>query len=423
MVNGEGLKTKVEYMKSKVYYGEYSLKHWIDLILRKNLKLPRYQRHFVWDEKKTLKLVESLGTGQFVPPVIIGAFKDVDGYHNYILDGQQRLTSIVLAYLGYFPDKSKFTEETDGKLADDNDFNDDDTGKGEVIEWTFKELLEKGEKTTDTKTTITNRIISSGKYNKFTPKIKDVKVFLEDTYLGFSFIVPNTEDKNGQQRYYSTVFRNINIMGVKLMGQESRESLYYLNQNLYDLFSPSFSKNIKISKRFSATPVHMDFVRYISLLSQYYKNGGEGRVGMHYSGKLMESYYEEYIYNVVNDTINDNFPDFKNFFHNKDYQGQMKALETAIDDLGLKEIELLSIIDMDVYFFGVIYHVFLKKKEVDLGRKVALLDELKEKLGEFKKIDKESLVPNYHLKNPAALKYLRMRMKASIEIYHKYLKV
>lgn len=72
-------------MKSKVYYGEYSLKHWIDLILKKNLKLPKYQRHFVWDEQKTLKLVESLGNGQFVPPVIIGAFKDENGYHNNIL--------------------------------------------------------------------------------------------------------------------------------------------------------------------------------------------------------------------------------------------------------------------------------------------------------------------------------------------------
>jgi hypothetical protein len=410
-------------MKSKVYYGEYSLKHWIDLILKKNLRLPKYQRHFVWDEQKTLKLVESLGNGQFVPPVIIGAFKDENGYHNYILDGQQRLTSILLAYLGYFPDKSKFTEETDDKLADDNDFNDDDTGKGEVIEWTFKELLEKGDNTTDTKTTVTNRIVGSGKYNVFDPKIKDVKAFLEDTYLGFSFIIPNTEDKNGQQRYYSTVFRNINIMGVKLMGQESRESLYYLNQDLYDLFSPPFAKAIRISKRFTSTPVHMDFVRYMSLLSQYYRNGGEGKVGMHYSGKLMESYYEEYIYNVVNDTRNENFPDFKGLFPDKSYQGQIKILEKAIDDLGLKQVELLSIIDMDVYFFGIIYHVFLKKKELDLGRKDALLDELKRKVSEFKRVERGSLLPNYHLKNPAALKYLRMRMKASIEIYRKYLKV
>lgn len=409
-------------MKSKVYYGEYSLKHWIDLILKKNLKLPKYQRHFVWDEQKTLKLVESLSNGQFVPPVIIGAFKDDDGYHNYILDGQQRLTSILLAYLEFFPDKSKFVEGSSDKLADDNDFNDEDSGKGEIIEWTFKMLLASGDTTADTKTTITKRVVSSGKYNTFDPKIKDLKAFLEDTYLGFSFIVPNTEDKNGQQRYYSTVFRNINIMGVKLIGQESRESLYYLNQDLYELFSPSFAKTLRISKRFTSTPVHMDFVRYISLLSQYYKNGGDSRVGMHYSGKLMESYYEEYIYNVVNDTKNENFPDFNAFFPGKNYQSQMNILEKAIDDLGLKQIELLSIIDMDVYFFGLIYYVFLKKKEIDLSNKTALLTELKDQVGDFKKVEKDSDVSNNHVKNPAALKYLRLRMKASIEIYRKYLR-
>lgn len=408
-------------MKSKVYYGEYSLKHWIDLILKKNLKLPKYQRHFVWDEQRTLKLVASLSSGQFVPPVIIGAFKDEDGYHNYILDGQQRLTSILLAYLGFFPDKSKFADTDEDRKADDNDFNDDEV-RDESMEWTFNELLSPNEKTTDTKASVTKRILNSGKYNAFDPKIEDRKAFLEDTYLGFSFIVPNTEDKNGQQRYYSTVFRNINIMGVKLMGEESRESLYYLNQDLYELFSPAFAKRIRISKRFTSTVVHMDFVRYISLLSQYYKNGSESRVGMHYSGKLMESYYEEYIYNVVNDTKNDNFPDFKVIFPNKKYQEQMKILMKVIEDLELKQVELLSIIDMDVYFFGVIFHVFLKKKEIDLGGKEALLAELKDQVSDFKKAEKDSYVGNNHVKNPAALKYLRMRMKASIEIYHKYLK-
>ena len=407
-------------MKSKVYYGEYSLKHWIDLILKKNLKLPKYQRHFVWDEQRTLKLVASLSSGQFVPPVIIGAFKDEDGYHNYILDGQQRLTSILLAYLGFFPDKSKFADTDEDRKADDNDFNDDED-RDESMEWTFKKLLSPNEKTTDTKASVTKRILNSGKYNAFDPMIEDRKAFLEDTYLGFSFIVPNTEDKNGQQRYYSTVFRNINIMGVKLMGEESRESLYYLNQDLYELFSPAFAKRVRISKRFTSTVVHMDFVRYISLLSQYYKNNSENRVGMHYSGKLMESYYEEYIYNVVNDTKNDNFPDFKSIFKGKIYQPQMKELENAIEQLGLLQVELLSIIDMDIYFFGLIYYVFLKKREVDYSRQAELMGALRKEVAEIKYVDRENMYANNHVKNPGALKYLRMRMKASIEIYQNFL--
>ena len=32
-------------MDNKVYYGEYSLKHWINLILKGNVILPDYQRY------------------------------------------------------------------------------------------------------------------------------------------------------------------------------------------------------------------------------------------------------------------------------------------------------------------------------------------------------------------------------------------
>ena len=39
-------------MDNRVYYGEYSLRHWINLILKNNIDLPEYQRYFVWNEKK-----------------------------------------------------------------------------------------------------------------------------------------------------------------------------------------------------------------------------------------------------------------------------------------------------------------------------------------------------------------------------------
>ena len=43
-------------MGNKVYYGEYSLDHWIKLILKKNIVLPDYQRNFTW----TLETRENL---------------------------------------------------------------------------------------------------------------------------------------------------------------------------------------------------------------------------------------------------------------------------------------------------------------------------------------------------------------------------
>ena len=44
-------------MKNKVYYGEYTLKHWIRLMLREEIVLPEYQRHFVWSERDLKRLI------------------------------------------------------------------------------------------------------------------------------------------------------------------------------------------------------------------------------------------------------------------------------------------------------------------------------------------------------------------------------
>lgn len=61
-------------MGNKVYYGEYSLDHWIKLILKKNIVLPDYQRNFTWTLKTRKNLIKSLKEKEFVPPVTIGFF-------------------------------------------------------------------------------------------------------------------------------------------------------------------------------------------------------------------------------------------------------------------------------------------------------------------------------------------------------------
>jgi len=91
-------------MGNKVYYGEYSLKHWIDLLLKENIILPNYQRHFVWKDDTVHDFIKALKEKQFIPPVTIGAFNIENKSQNLILDGQQRLTSILLAYLDLCPD-------------------------------------------------------------------------------------------------------------------------------------------------------------------------------------------------------------------------------------------------------------------------------------------------------------------------------
>lgn len=95
-------------MDKKVYYGEYSLKHWIELLLKQDLELPPYQRSFVWSEEQVKEFVRGLKEEIFVPPVTIGVCNKDGMNHNLILDGQQRLSSILLAYFGVYPKKMLF---------------------------------------------------------------------------------------------------------------------------------------------------------------------------------------------------------------------------------------------------------------------------------------------------------------------------
>ena len=112
------------------------------MILRKELLLPDYQRFFVWKEKKMDLLIETLQEKRFVPPVSIGVYMENDEKQNLIIDGQQRLTSIFLAYLGLFPEKSEDFVSNERVLADERDdgIDDEDYEEDELLDWTFKKL-------------------------------------------------------------------------------------------------------------------------------------------------------------------------------------------------------------------------------------------------------------------------------------------
>lgn len=137
-------------MNNKVFYGEYTLKHWIDMMLSDNIALPDYQRHFVWRERDVKRLIQSLKDGQFVQPVTVALYDDGITKRNLILDGQQRLTSLLLAYLGYFPDKKKFENGDVGAVAMEDDsvkdegIEADDQTSTEGFLWQYTALIHYG---------------------------------------------------------------------------------------------------------------------------------------------------------------------------------------------------------------------------------------------------------------------------------------
>ncbi|GAO30427.1 GmrSD restriction endonuclease domain-containing protein [Geofilum rubicundum] len=392
-------------MNNKVYYGEYTLKHWITLILNKNLKLPDYQRFFVWNEKKVKTLIETLKGKQFVPPVTIGAFKLGSTNQNLILDGQQRLTSILLAHLGLYPDKQKYKSTIDlfANERDDMEEEEDNLLLDNILEWNFSNLTQKG----NNKEAILNRIIE-GNY-----KVIDLQIdecFLNSTYLGFSYLVPQVTSEKEQQKYYSSVFRNINIQGEPLLPQESRESLYFLDQDLVGFFSPKFCERIVIKT--INTQAKADFVRYLSLLAHYHKSGNFSKVARGYKPK-MEKYYEEYIYNSINDIDSETFGKFSDLIPNKTFDREYSQLEQTIAQLGLYK-EYPSIIDLDIYLFGLIYNIVYKKKPIDLTKAKELKATLERKIAKLKANES-------HKKSPNNLGHLRIRIESSILVYNRHL--
>ena len=219
-------------MDSRVYYGEYSLRHWIKMMLSKNIILPEYQRSFVWEEKDVARLLKSIQGGQFVQPVTIALYKADEGLpgQNLIIDGQQRLSSILLAYLGFMPDKSKF--EKPEMLANDEDdaadeATEDALSKG-PIKWRFSELfVQDGDNRTGA---IIKRLEKDSRYTPLDLNLPED--FFDKAFLGYSYIVPSTADAHVIQRGFSQLFRDINYFGKKLSALESRRSLYYLNAEL-----------------------------------------------------------------------------------------------------------------------------------------------------------------------------------------------
>lgn len=410
-------------MENRIYYGEYTLKHWIDMMLRREIELPKYQRYFSWKEEKVETLIDTFSKDEFVPPVTIGAYNDKEkGLQNLIIDGQQRLTSILLAYLGKYPDREKYAEMQESFAYDENEVHDEELensvtsyseSKDDLpLNWQYSVLTRLGR----TKDEILTKI-NEGDYNKLeirkqekgqgkeqdqTEIITVDDKFLENHYMGFCYIVPKTSDS--QTEFYSSVFRHINIQGERLSHLESRRALYYLKDGLEKFFEPDFCQ------RFSMTDSKkMDFVRYLSFLSQY-NNNKEKPIAYRYMRKL-EQYYEDYIDSIVKESDSNLFGNYSKGAA-IDFESQMKVLEDYINKIDFGDASK-SIIDMDVYFMGLIYMVLFEKKKLNEGYFEDLSEEIREAIKEFKS-------DNEHKFRPNTMGRINVRLRKSIEIYNRY---
>lgn len=97
-----------------------------------DIEIPEFQRGFVWNIKQSSLLVESFLRGLPVPPIFF--FID-EANKNLVVDGQQRLRSILYFYEGYFGPPSKAGRRQVFKLTGLNE-------KSRYAGRTYKDLSE-----------------------------------------------------------------------------------------------------------------------------------------------------------------------------------------------------------------------------------------------------------------------------------------
>ena len=391
-------------MDKKVYYGEYTLKHWIELLLNSNLELPPYQRNFVWKKEQVKEFIKGVKDGSFIPPVTIGVCNIDAENHNLILDGQQRLSSILLAYYGVYPKENVFQRNVNELIIADGMEEEDDEDEVEYLDWSLRMFAEKGPTEQGVQASITGQQYEKIDYGVDTS-------FFENNYIPFSFIIPNTDNETAQIEFFSSLFRNINILGTSLSLFESRQSLYFLKKELQSFFNPECCKSLKIE--LTTKSQAYDFVRTISILSQYKKEQRVDRLAQNYKSK-MEKYYEEYIYAVVNNKNDGIFTQFSNIFPNNDFKPRIDKLNETLRDLEYNKLHFTSIIDSDVYMFGLVYYVVIEGKSINDNLKKKLLDELSRQIEQFKNTS------DSHKSSPSLLKYMRRRVDASLKIFNRY---
>ena len=204
----------------------------------------------------------------------------------------------------------------------------------------------------------------------------------------------------------------MNISGVKLLPQETRESLYFLDKEKLpffknDVFNQCTIKNLRV-----------DFVRYAAFASQYFLRNGSTGIMRNYARKE-EEYYEDYIYSIINPESEaakkEIFATFDESF-TKNFKNRFVKLQKILKELKLEQ-KFPSIVDADLSLFGVFYFVLIMNKDFKVDE--VEIKSLHEKINNEIEIIKSDILV---YKNPSLLKNLRPRLDKSIEIFQAYLK-
>lgn len=386
-------------MKTNTFYGEYSLDYWIKLLKSKNIEIPKFQRKFKWKKHQVQRLIESIKNKKYIPTVTIARANG----KNYILDGQQRLLSILLAYANKYPKNASWKYnasefESDPQLEDTNFL--DNTNKSD---------------------------------------------FLKNHFLGFVFItIDSNVEEREQQQFIAEIFYSINTLGLQLKGDEKFEAYNTIYPELEHILKPKFKDYFRINK--SKNHNHQ-LIRILGYAIQYHKNKSI------ITAENIED-FSNTVESIITKSPTELFDKTRNPIENINYgeifsQQNNHELFLSFDDkfdslLTALKRELnsetktktktetetpftghtfTSIAHFDLFFFGLIYHyLFSNVEKLYSLKKADTLKKLIERINNELENGNQDKDIAINSNTPNDKKYLIGRMKCSIEIYNGLMK-
>lgn len=97
----EDLEASLHSFEIVTYPADYTLKVLVDKWERKQVKIPDFQRGYVWKQAQASKLIESFLIGLPVPAIFLYTDR-ADKNNQLVVDGQQRLRTVAYFMEGYF---------------------------------------------------------------------------------------------------------------------------------------------------------------------------------------------------------------------------------------------------------------------------------------------------------------------------------
>ncbi len=170
-------------------YGvDYDVDGLVKRLKRGDIFIPPFQRDYVWNQAEASRLVESLLLGLPVPGVFLA--KEGESNKLSVIDGQQRLKSLLFFYEGFFNPKEGDSRKKVFRLK-----NVQDKFEGK----TYDDLAE------------------------------DYRIKLDDSILHATIIKQESPKEDNTSIYH--VFERLNTGGRKLTAQEIRAAIYIGNLN------------------------------------------------------------------------------------------------------------------------------------------------------------------------------------------------